>query len=310
MKSVSSHLLFLLAVGVIAALTTTVPGHCQEVPPVAPDSPAPPPGETYRLRIENAQYGRVEISVDGGNRYLLIGRVTRAAIATSTDRTAQLSGVVVRSGGYGIAFTVAAGQVLKILPSPEPSAKEKPPDFAIVTDIKLRSGLFGGYCPPAGTVAQQQVAHGAWRGFPEGYVPSEDDTFGFSVNLSAIIGGGDKGAGPDPSAARLAEVRKDLVALSEQYTGQAMARAKESGRPVVTGIVTLRAKLPPDEPEPITAVTYSIDGDIVSAQNTLPSQFGWDTRRLPNGEHVVEVRALSKFNTVVTHVRSLVVVNN
>ena len=110
--------------------------------------------------------------------------------------------------------------------------------------------------------------------------------------------------------ARLADLRRRIADLAEQYSARTMARAREARRTVVSGIVALRAKLPSGEPEPIAAVTYSIDGDIVSSQNTFPSAFGWDTTKLPNGEHVVEVRALSRFATVITRVRTLVVVNN
>jgi hypothetical protein len=221
-------------------------------------------------------------------------------------------GSIVRSSGDGIAFAVAAGQILKLLPATNATVRGKAPDSAIVTDLKPHTGLFGDVCPPVGAPAMQQPARGAWKPFPSGYTPTVDDTFGFVVvlplphsvgNFAPLI--------PDLTVlAKLAEVRKKLATLSEEYTGQAMARARESERSIVSGVVTLRAKLPSGEPEPIAAVTYSIDGDTVSAQTTLPSAYGWDTTRVANGEHVVEIRALSKYATVITRVRVLVLVNN
>src|SRR5579859_5414054 len=64
---------------------------------------APQSQETYRLRVENVEYGRVEVSVDGGRHYLLIGRVVQAAEQQAADAEAVQPGVVARSGGDGLA---------------------------------------------------------------------------------------------------------------------------------------------------------------------------------------------------------------
>jgi len=286
----------------------------QETPPAAPDTAVPTSRETYRLRVENARYGRIELSIDNGEHFLLIGRVVKPATVTAPT-TAVQAGSIVRSSGDGLAFTVATGQMLKILPATNAMIRGKAPDSVIVTDLKPHTGLFGDVCPPTGTSAMQQTARGEWKPFPNGVTPTEDDTFGFVVVLPLTHGAsGILPLVPDLTPivrlAKLAEVRKKLTALSEQYTGQALARARESKRSIVSGVVILRAKLPTGEPEPITAVTYSIDGDTVSAQTTLPSAYGWDTTRAANGEHIVEIRALSKYATVITRVRVLVLVDN
>ena len=306
-------------VALIAAILCGLPGACQETPPVAPDTVVATSHDTYRLRVENAQFGRIEVSVDGGEHFLLIGRVTKPAILAVPDRLARESASIIRSSGDGIALAIAVGQVLKILPGGESPARGRAPEYAVLTDIKPRTGLFGEYGPPVGTAALQQIGRGQWRRYPEGLTPTDDTVFAFIIILPAIHGSGDPRAAPAPSPpaapdpallAKLTQVRKHLVELSEQYTKSAITRARETKRPIVSGVLALRAKLPLDEPEPIAAVTYSIDGDIVSAQNTFPSAFGWDTTRLANGEHVVEVCALSKYNTVITRVRTLVVVSN
>lgn len=296
----------------ILILVCAVRTQGQESPPVAPDTIAITSRDTYRLRVENAQYGRVEISVDCGEHFMLVGRVMTPASLAAADREAQQAGTIVRSTSAGIAFAIGPGQVLKILPKPAPAAHLKPPACAIVTDIKARSLIFSDLGPPVGTVALQQIGHTPWRPYPVGLTPTEDTVFAFVVNLPAVQGAAEaQAATPDPAfLARLTAVRGQLTAASEQYMRQAAERAKENKRAIVSGVVALRAKLPPDEPEPITAVRYSIDGDIVSAQNTFPPVYGWDTTHLANGEHVVEICALSKYATVVTRVRTLVVVQN
>ncbi len=303
----------------IFVLFDSSPGKCQDSPPAAPDTVVVISHDTYRLRIENAPFGRIEASVDSGEHFLIIGRVTKPARLAAPDKLAREAGTIIRSTSDGIAFAVAPGHALKILPAAESSSRSKPPDSAIVTDMKPRTGLFGAFLPPVGTDALQQVGHAKWSRYPDGLTPTEDTVFAFIVTLPFINGGADgasasravAASAPDSAVlARLAEVRKRLVELSDQYTVSALARAKETNRAVLSGVVSLRAKLPVGEPEPIAAVTYSIDGDPVSAQNTFPAVFAWDTTRVRNGEHVVEVRALSKNTTVITRVRTLVVVDN
>ncbi len=306
------------AIGLIAALFGS-PCAAQDEAPAAPDTAVATSRDTYRLRVENAQFGRIEVSVDGGERFLLIGRVTKPATLAAPDPLSRESGYIVRSSGDGIAFAVAAGQVLKLLPVGDTPPRGKVPDCAILTDIKVRTGIFGECLPPVGAEALQEVGRSPWRRYPDGLTPTDETVFAFVVTLPSVHGAADPvavsqsspAAAPDPALlAKLAEVRKRLAETSEQYAGSAMARARDTKRPVLSGIVALRAKLPVGEPEPIAAVTYSIDGDIVSAQNTFPAAYGWDTARVPNGEHVVEVRALSKYRTVITRVRTLVVVDN
>ena len=300
------------AIQLAAVLSLTVVARCQEIPPAAPDTALAMSRETYRLRVENAKYGRIELSIDGGEHFVLVGRVLKPAAVATPGADAEHPGSVVRSSGDGFAFGVAPGQIIKILPDTNVARRGKLPGSAITTDIKPHTGIFGEDCPPLGTAALQQPGHGAWRVFPNGFTPSEDDWFGFVIPVPEVRGiAAVATAPPDPAVlARLTATRKRLAALADDYASQAIARARAGKRDIVSGLVILRAKLPSGEPEPITAVTYSIDGDIVSAQNTLPSTYGWNTARVSNGEHVIEIRALSKYATVVTRVRVLVLVSN
>jgi hypothetical protein len=293
------------------AIFVGLPGSCQDNPPAAPDTSITTSRDTYRLRIENVEFGRIEVSIDNGETFLLVGRVTKPAILPAPDKTAKQSGVIVRSGGEGICVAIAAGQVIKLLPATAANSHARPQDCAAVTDIKARTGVFGEFAPPLGTPALQQMGRTQWRPYQDGMAPTEDTVFAFIVVLPSVHGSAEPSAPPDAATLeKLADVRKRLAALSEQYVSSAMTRARDAGRSIASGLLTINAKLPQDEPEPISAVSFYVDGDNVSAQNTFPARYGWDTTRVANGEHVVEIRGLSKYNTVITKVRALIVVNN
>lgn len=270
--------------------------------PVAPDSP-PPANDLYRIRIENALFGRVEVSFDDGQTYLIIGRVRKAASSTSPDATARVPGAVVRSDRNGIALTAAAGQVVKILPL-SASTGVAAPKSAITTDIPAGSTLFGSIRPPVGSSVFVEIGRDVLREMTlASFSSSDSDAIVLRANHSSA-GGAERDAGLRAEAKRLS------MLAANAYSSSALERAKRDKRPILSGLVTLHPKLPAGEPEPITAIAYRIDGDVVSIQNVLPSFYAWDSRRVPDGEHVIEVRALSKYAATITLVRYLVYVHN
>jgi hypothetical protein len=113
-----------------------------------------------------------------------------------------------------------------------------------------------------------------------------------------------------PSGPPQDAVLKRIETLAQAYAAGAVARAKAERRTVASGILTLRAKLPTGEPDPIAAVTFSVEGDVVSAQNVPPFVYAWDTRRVPDGEYLVEIRALNGRAALISHARALVAVHN
>lgn len=314
MKLIALRILFVFSTALIMA--AGLQAFAQESVPIAPDTvPASnAPTETYRLRVENALYGRIEVSLDGGERYLLLGRVRQPAFVTVPDKTALKPGVVLRSSGEGLAIAVGVGQALKILPMElnRRTLTGKTTAGAILTDAEPRKGFFNDLLSPVGSLVQLQLSPRVLRPFSEGYAPASDDVFVFPVTLAYPAPKDETAPKPDDPRyiAWLDGIKKRWEAVAQEYAEQSMARARASKRTVVSGMLTLRAKLPAGEPEPITAVEYSIDGDIVASQTTFPSMFGWDTRRVPNGEHVIEIRALSKYHSIITKVRALVVVQN
>lgn len=293
----------------------------------APDAPSlPVTDETYRIRVQNVQYGRVEASVDGGAHYLLIGRVLRPATAPGLDKTAKARGLVVRSGTDGIAFSIAPNEVLRLRPR-SPSIKAvkgakgvasktfwpASETSAIVTNLNAAQDIFSNalLAPPKSAVRLQSEPRDL-ETFPEGYAPSEQDTFVLLVKLPLPkpAPGAPSASDAERTETRKADVRQRIEAQGKQYADTAIARANAERRSVVTGMLTLRARLPKGEPDPITAVTYYVDGDMVAAQNVSPFTYAWDTTRVENGEHVVEIRALNSRASVITRARALVVVRN
>lgn len=273
--------------------------------------------ETYRLRVENTRYGRVEMSADGGAHYILVGRVQNPATALAAEKVATTPGSVLRSDKQSVVFAVAPGRIIKLRPraaKPPTSAGRKrgvsawtpPPDTAsIVTNLEAGQGVFGEFAPPFRSEARLQIGQDTLAPFPDAYAPTEDDAFVFLVTLPPP-------AGSDaPQAAEWKQTLGQRIAkLGENYAAQAAARARAEKRLVVSGALTLRAKLPTSEPDPIAAVTYAIDGNVVAAQNTPPFTYAWDTRQAPDGEHVVEIRALNGRGSVLTRALALIVTQN
>ena len=101
-----------------------------------------------------------------------------------------------------------------------------------------------------------------------------------------------------------------MIALGQAYMAQSLSHARQEHRPIVSGVLSLKAKLPAGEPDPIAYVVYVVDNQIVSSQNVPPFQLEWDTRRETEGEHLVEVRALNRNGHPITSKRTLLVVQN
>jgi len=277
---------------------------------------ADPPKETYSLRVENAQYGRIEISLDRGLHTILIGRVQRPAVQIANEKTATAVGTVLRAQGDGIAFCVATGRIMKLLPAvvpvkPAPKGKKAPAPgpAGILTDIAAGEGLFGELLPPAGTVIGAIADTPREAPFPADYLPNLDDVFVFHVRLPLPAAKAGETEAQREDALK-ESVRVQVTALQKEYAAGAVARAAAGKRKVVSGTLTLRANIPEGEPDPVTAVTYLLDGRFIAAQNTAPFVYQWDTQNVEDGEHVLEIRAVNRNARLLTRVRALVVVQN
>lgn len=281
--------------------------------------------ETYRMRVENAKYGRVEISLDRGKSYQLIGRVSHPAAGTAIHIEAEKAGYVLRGGGLGWAFSVARRESVKLRPAPISDfrlvGKKKQKVFSmttpdksdIITDLEPKQNLFANLLPPQGSIVTVKSGTHGPSGFHEGFSPTQDDTFEFLVRLPLPVSIDNKAAPPsdvDRLNALMVDMHSRVDAMSKAYSDGGLERARKNHYRIVSGKVTLRAKLPTTPQLTFGSVTYEIDGEGIALQNTFPASYVWETSRFPNGEHVIEIRAQDSVGTEVSRVRALVFVQN
>lgn len=318
-------------------------------PAASPDAPRP---ELFRIRIENARFGSIEVSADGGAHYALVGRVTRPAEAFATDPTARILGQTGRCSDAGIVISLGHERAITLIPAGRAvEGAGRLPGFSavdatgtIATNIRRGTSIFGGLCPAAGSDVGSPGPGSAVIGLVDGYLPSDGDVLTISasclatsgparhpqhrVRVAALTGARPRSASahkdgtstiraasatsPQPPAGSdpRAVVEARLTAAAANYAASAVARAKAAGETIVSGTLLVKAKLPGGEPDPIAGVLYSVDDDTVAAQNAPPYAYSWDTHRAENGEHVVEVRALSSGGATITRSRALIVVEN
>ncbi len=265
-----------------------------------PEKPETAPKEAARLRVENVQFGRVELSVDAGKTYHLVGRVLTPAVTVYPTKDAKTPGTVMKATKEGVIFVAAPGMTLKLRPQPTIAATRAASTTepgAIITNLKAGDSVFGEWLPIQGSAAYLQNRANSLSAFPSVFAPSDSDVFVFVAKMKE---------GETDNMER----GKKIEMLSKAYRDKAMERAKTEKRTIVNGTLTLRAKLPTNEPDPITAVTYLIEGELASIQNAPPYVYAWDTRHLPDGEYAVEIRGMNKQGNLVTKIRALVAVDN
>lgn len=297
---------------------------CLARPSAPAQSPSPvAAGEAFRIRIQNTRYGDIAFSPDGGAHYYLLGRVLRPAMELTNEPGAEQAGAVLRSGPAGIALAILPGRTLKLLPragsgpsrralkgihTASPSASVS----GLQTDFAAGTGLFAELLPALSSVVRLEKEPGALAAFPEGYAPRDGDTLVIRAALPADtpLPGAPEAAHSQRTVDFRLEIRRKIQALAARYEEEAVSRALRERRTVVTGYLTLQPKLPTGEPDPVTIVTYVVDGEVAAAQNVQPFLYRWDTRQAADGEHVVEIRGLSAQARLVTRAVALVVVAN
>jgi len=273
--------------------------------------PSDTPTETYRLKVENALYGRIEISTDGGKRFRTIGRVTEPATETQSEKGTNERGTVWKSGKDGLTFLVSPGKAVKLVPQRESKGSKKGKGkrlpglssvepSAIRTNLSSGTGIFGEWAPSTGTPVTLLGTRGQTEAFYDLYKPRTGDVFSFRVSLA-------NEKGEVTSGEKIAE---KVTKLEETYNAGAIVRAKSNKRRIISGVLTLRATLPANEPDPIQFVTFLVDGDEVSTSNAAPFAHEWNTKATSDGEHIVEVKAFNKDYRLLTQTRILLVVQN
>jgi hypothetical protein len=230
----------------------------------------------------------VEVSTDEGKTWTLFSRVQKAA-QSPAEGGAFVTPSIERAGGNGIAFSIGGRRLVRILPDLPANYKN---GSAIVVSNTSSAGIFKEMLPPIGASVRQVIAKREVD-LPADYIPRDGDIFVIRAVQSALP--------PD----KLAEQIKSLGA---RYNEAIANRLRAQGKKPTNGTLTVTVNLAAGEK--LSALTYYLDGEVVAIQNQPPFQLKLDTRRWPNGEHVLEARAVDTNGAVVTQKKTLLFVEN
>jgi hypothetical protein len=244
--------------------------------------------ETYRLRVANTLYGAVEVSVDEGKTWSLFSRVQKAALGAS-EGGAFITPSIERASGNGIAFSIGGRRLLKVLPDLPANYKN---GSAIVVSNPVSAGIFNELMPPIGASVRLMISKRE-ADLPTDFIPHDGDIFVIRVTQT-------------PAATdKLPELAKKLA---DRYKEAIANKLRAQGKKPTNGTLTVSVNVATGEK--LSALTYYLDGEVVAIQNQPPFQLKLDTRRWPNGEHVLEARAVDNNGAVLTQKKTLLYVEN
>jgi Bacterial Ig domain len=202
---------------------------------LAQAAPAP---ETHRVRVINRVGGPVEVSLDRGRSYTVVGHVVRPATANTDGLPfvgAVRPGTVALVGASRLLIRTNAGHgrprvfALQAAERNGSSPAPRSPDWVIATDVPEGSSVFEALAPPLGSQLFLQSRSGLQR-LPEGYVPTPGDTLVFLAEVPASLpvalvfenrpGGRVIALGGDGHEETLGSVRRPLSGVG-RYPGTA-----------------------------------------------------------------------------------------
>jgi len=183
MRSCLPLLLFFL---LLVPLHADGPVAPREVPPVLVPVAAQ---ETHRIRVVNAVDGAVQVSLDQGQTWQLVGRVTAPAteslpgyLATGYSQVGTIAATAVHGLRIRVGDTSHAyASLVNILPR---EFSQTPVRFGghvsglsgIYTNIPTGTAIFRDLAPDAGSGVFLEAGDGRLSGLPVNYVPQEGDT--------------------------------------------------------------------------------------------------------------------------------------
>ncbi len=235
-------------------------------------------------------HGAVQVSVDGGGTWLLIARVSRPTTGASPNAPSDAREVL-RSNRYGMAFGAGNRREIRVLPD---TAHNRKSGGSILLNVPMTAAVFKDFLPPAGSPARIVPSSRAEAiPMPASYYPKDEDVLEFAAPRTPSV--------PE----KLPVYARDAAQF---YLQRCLAKLRAAGRKPVNGTLFVSAKLKPgDQPN---AVTFLHEGAVAGIMNTAPFSMRWDTKEWPDGEHLIEVRALDKGGGVLSRSKALVVVQN
>ena len=99
----------------------------------------------------------------------------------------------------------------------------------------------------------------------------------------------------------------EITAAEKSYAALALADARAGKTQTARGTLTLAAAAPDRR---TAYVTFSVDGQFAGITNNAPYTFTWDTRKVPDGEYVVEAQAQDADNRPLSTTRTKLWVDN
>lgn len=232
--------------------------------------------------------GGLFVTGDAGKTWHLVARVVRPAFGVRQDGPKSPQGVasvardrITISTGGNSAFTVEpdtpAGRGVK---------------SAALLNVKAGDPLFTDLAAPAGSGIRIDRGPRSQE-MPEGYSPLDQDTYLVTFNQAP--------AAPTDWIGKAA-------AAAASYRQAALARLKATRGSPVTGLLTIEARPPADDPS--SCVTFLKDGATLALMNRAPYRVRWNTRDWPDGEYLVEARGLDRAGSVALLARKLIYVQN
>ena len=185
-RTMRHFLLILLVLMLLAPSHADGPVAPREVPPALASIPQT---ETHRIRLVNSVDGAIQVSLDKGQTWHLVGRVTAPATESLPGYLASgyaQVGTVAATAVHGLRIRVgdtahAYASLVNILPREFAST---PVRFGghvsglsgIYTSIPTGTGIFRNLAPYAGNVVYLEAGDGRVANLPVNYMPQEGDT--------------------------------------------------------------------------------------------------------------------------------------
>lgn len=183
--------MFVAALVAVALAAGSASGASAAGPTEVPPSFIPPPTvESWRILVDNSQDGPVEISVDAGKTWNLVGRVTLPAKCSLAGYLAAgyaPIGTVAATAVHGIRIrvgdtTTAYPALFNIIPT---EFAQTPADFGghisgdsgIYTDIPAGTSIFREFAPYVGSQVLLKTRDSGLQPLPINFSPSPGDVF-------------------------------------------------------------------------------------------------------------------------------------
>lgn len=245
--------------------------------------------EVARVRLVLLPGGTVSVSTDRGERYNIIGRITTlpkrlttGSLPAGTAARQSTSWMLQHNERQAVLLLAADGSKVA---------------HALQTDIPQDSLLFT--LPNEGLSYRLMLQEGQMAyTMPPGYRYKLGAVW--VIQISA------------PTAERRAElisfITQRLADETRSAAERSVARAQREKLPAVNGNLSLEVKA--KYAERVKFVFFAVDGTLVGTSNVLPTVFRWNSTQVPDGEYVIEARAVDADNRELALVRRRVLVLN